>query len=82
MMGGRWAGGVVPITGSYIVWGFVSLTSRLFLRPCGVRGTGYPVKPWRRGDMARKTSVFGFSVSPALAREYERLAEREGDDQK
>lgn len=28
--------------------------------------------------MARKTSVLGFSVSPALAREYERLAEREG----
>ncbi len=28
--------------------------------------------------MARKTAVLGFSVSPALAREYERLAEREG----
>jgi hypothetical protein len=28
--------------------------------------------------MVRKTSVFGFSVSPALAKEYERLAEREG----
>ena len=28
--------------------------------------------------MARKTAVVGFSVSPALAREYERLAEREG----
>ena len=28
--------------------------------------------------MARKTLVLGFSVSPALAREYERLAEREG----
>ena len=28
--------------------------------------------------MARKTSVLGFSVSPALAKEYERLAEREG----
>jgi len=28
--------------------------------------------------MARKTSVLGFSVSPALAREYEQLAEREG----
>jgi hypothetical protein len=28
--------------------------------------------------MARKTSVLGFSVSPALAREYERLAECEG----
>ena len=27
--------------------------------------------------MARKTSVLGFSVSPALAKEYERLAERE-----
>lgn len=28
--------------------------------------------------MARKTAVLGFSVSPALAKEYERLAEREG----
>jgi Ribbon-helix-helix protein, copG family len=28
--------------------------------------------------MARKTAVLGFSVSPALAREYERIAEREG----
>jgi hypothetical protein len=28
--------------------------------------------------MARKTAVVGFSVNPALAREYERLAEREG----
>jgi hypothetical protein len=28
--------------------------------------------------MARKTSVLGFSVSPALAREFERLAERAG----
>jgi hypothetical protein len=28
--------------------------------------------------MARKTSVLGFSVSPSLAKEYERLAEREG----
>ncbi len=28
--------------------------------------------------MARKTAVLGFSVSPALAREYEQLAEREG----
>lgn len=28
--------------------------------------------------MARKTAVLGFSVSPALAREYKRLAEREG----
>ena len=28
--------------------------------------------------MARKTTVLGFSVSPALAREYEQLAEREG----
>ena len=28
--------------------------------------------------MARKTAVLGFSVSPALAREYEELAEREG----
>ena len=36
MMGGRWAGGVVRIIGSYIVWGFVSLTSRLFLPPCSV----------------------------------------------
>jgi len=29
-------------------------------------------------DMARKTAVLGFSVSPALAKEYEQLAEREG----
>jgi len=28
--------------------------------------------------MARKTTVLGFSVSPDLAKEYERLAEREG----
>lgn len=28
--------------------------------------------------MARKTAVLGFSVAPALAKEYERLAEREG----
>jgi hypothetical protein len=28
--------------------------------------------------MARKTAVLGFSVSPALAKEYEQLAEREG----
>lgn len=28
--------------------------------------------------MARKTAVLGFSVSPELAKEYERLAEREG----
>lgn len=28
--------------------------------------------------MARKTTVLGFSVSPALAKEYERIAEREG----
>ncbi len=28
--------------------------------------------------MARKRSVLGFSVSPALAKEYERLAEHEG----
>ena len=28
--------------------------------------------------MVRKTSVFGFSVSPDLAREFERLAEYEG----
>lgn len=28
--------------------------------------------------MARRTAILGFSVSPALAREYERLAEREG----
>ena len=28
--------------------------------------------------MARKTSILGFSVSLALAKEYERLAEREG----
>jgi hypothetical protein len=28
--------------------------------------------------MARKRSAFGFSVSPALAREFERFAEREG----
>jgi hypothetical protein len=27
--------------------------------------------------MARKTSALGFSVSPALAREYERIVERE-----
>jgi hypothetical protein len=52
------------------------LTGQPFLRPCGVRGTGYPVKLWRRGNS--KTSVFGFSVSPALAREFERLAECEG----
>jgi hypothetical protein len=32
--------------------------------------------------MARKTAVLGFSVSPALAKEYEQLAEREGDDEK
>jgi metal-responsive CopG/Arc/MetJ family transcriptional regulator len=28
--------------------------------------------------MARKTAVLGFSVAPALAKEYEQLAEREG----
>ncbi len=28
--------------------------------------------------MARKTAVLGFSVSPALAKEYEEIAEREG----
>jgi hypothetical protein len=28
--------------------------------------------------MGRNTAVLGFSVSPGLAREYERLAEREG----
>lgn len=28
--------------------------------------------------MGRKTTVLGFSVNPELAREYERLAEREG----
>lgn len=28
--------------------------------------------------MARKTAVVGFSVSPALVQEYERLAQREG----
>ena len=28
--------------------------------------------------MARKRAMVGFSVSPALAREYEQLAEREG----
>ncbi len=28
--------------------------------------------------MPRKTAVLGFSVSPSLAREYERLAAREG----
>jgi len=28
--------------------------------------------------MARKTRVLGFSVSPAVAEEYERLAKREG----
>ena len=28
--------------------------------------------------MARKTAVLGFSVSPAIAKEYERMAEREG----
>ena len=28
--------------------------------------------------MARKTAVLGFSVSPALAKEYEQLAEHEG----
>ena len=28
--------------------------------------------------MARKTAVLGFSVSPALAKEYEQLAKREG----
>lgn len=28
--------------------------------------------------MARKTAVLGFSVSPELAKEYEKLAEREG----
>jgi hypothetical protein len=28
--------------------------------------------------MARKTAVLGFSVNPALAKEYERLAAREG----
>lgn len=27
--------------------------------------------------MARKTEILGFSVSPALAREYEQLAKRE-----
>lgn len=28
--------------------------------------------------MARKTAVLGFSVSPALAKEYAQIAEREG----
>lgn len=28
--------------------------------------------------MARKTAVLGFSVSPALAKEYEQMAVREG----
>jgi metal-responsive CopG/Arc/MetJ family transcriptional regulator len=28
--------------------------------------------------MARKTTVLGFSVSPALAKEYQQIAEREG----
>jgi Ribbon-helix-helix protein, copG family len=28
--------------------------------------------------MARKTAVLGFSVSPALAKKYKQLAEREG----
>jgi len=28
--------------------------------------------------MARKTTISGFSVSPALAKEYERVAERAG----
>ena len=28
--------------------------------------------------MGRKTTVLGFSVSPELARDYEKLAEREG----
>jgi metal-responsive CopG/Arc/MetJ family transcriptional regulator len=28
--------------------------------------------------MGRKTAVVGFSVSPGLAREFDRLAEREG----
>jgi len=28
--------------------------------------------------MARKTAVLGFSVSPALAKEYEQIAEQEG----
>ncbi len=28
--------------------------------------------------MARKTAVLGFSVSPALAKEYERIAQQEG----
>jgi predicted DNA-binding protein len=28
--------------------------------------------------MARKTAVLGFSVGPALAKEYEQIAEREG----
>lgn len=28
--------------------------------------------------MPRKTAVLGFSVSPELAKEYERIAEREG----
>jgi hypothetical protein len=28
--------------------------------------------------MARKTAVLGFSVSPALAKEYEQIAAREG----
>lgn len=28
--------------------------------------------------MARKTAVLGFSVNPAIAKEYERLAQREG----
>ncbi|MDF0645997.1 MAG: hypothetical protein P0111_18365 [Nitrospira sp.] len=28
--------------------------------------------------MARKTAVLGFSVSPALAKEYEQIAKREG----
>ena len=28
--------------------------------------------------MARKTAVLGFSVSPALAKEYEQIAEHEG----
>jgi len=28
--------------------------------------------------MARKTAVLGFSVSPALAKEYEQIAQQEG----
>jgi hypothetical protein len=59
--------------------GRVHLTCRLFLRPCGVQGGGVSSYA-SKGEviMARKTSVLGFSVTPALAKEYERLAEREG----